>query len=124
MPPKFRLGERVLYGSDTATGFKEGDNVFYDGCYRGTVLHVNEDDTIRLKSGDQSRLVSPKRFQAVEGTITEVEKRKLGEESMLGTSIAYKVELDNPQLDTIMVRENELTQAAVSFKVGQQRFQN
>lgn len=100
--PKFRMHERVLYGSDAATGFKEKDNVFYDGWYPGTVSRVNEDGTIRFMDPDNGMVTdtSPDRFQAVAGTITDVEDD--------GDVVWYTMMPDNPQLDPMIVRENEL----------------
>jgi hypothetical protein len=108
--PKFSLHERVLYGSDAATGFKEGDNVFFDGWQRGTVSRVNKDGTIRFKiRGSETGDVSPERFQAVEGTITEVEEPELDDDKPLfGHFLAYKVKPDNTRIEPMIVRENEL----------------
>jgi len=110
MPPKFKLNEHVLYGSHTATGFKENDVVFRDGRFKGSVLRVNKDGTIRFKlNGTEISDVSPERFQAVEVTITEVEKLGDDVEPIFGKFIAYKVKPDNPLLDPMIARENELT---------------
>ena len=108
MPPKFKLHEHVLYGSQTATGFKENDVVFLDGWFKGNVSRVNKDGTIRFKINGTFSDESPERFQAVEGTITEVEK--VGDDKpIFGKFIAYKVRPDNPLLDPMIARENELT---------------